>query len=430
MKKVAVVVDFYAIDSAYSLCNVAGDQIRMLLRAGYNPRVLVDDHFPDPGKEPDQVPYPWNSVELFRLPSVPRSNFVELPKGWQSHRDRMLESMREGLEGIDIAFTHDLVYQPAQLLYLMAMRQILKERNGSLRAAHLVHSATSPAIIQTQNEYLQEIKKPCPHSVLCFPNAYSRARLSRNFGYAEKDIRHTPHAIDFCSYFRFHPMSTQIVDEYNMLQADIIMCYPARLDRGKQVEWLFYIAAGLKDTGRTVRVIVPAFHSTGGDKVEYKKWLYDEAHRVGLSDEEFVFTCDYDESLRVHCPREMIKDFFTLSNVFVLPSRSESFSLIALEAGLSANLMVLNFDFPPLRFWGDQHIWAKFSSNIDAMTGFDGNTDVSYHPNKEAYARDVALQIVARLRSNAVIRTKTELRQRYNLDFCFKAYWEPIIYEG
>ena len=430
MKKVAVVVDFYSIDNAYSLCNVAGDQIRMLLRAGYSPRVLVDDHFPDPKEKPDEVPYPWDSVELFRLPSIPRSNLLELPDNWQSHLERMTAAMREGLKGIDIAFTHDVVYQPAQILYLMAMREILKERAGSLRAAHLVHSATAPALISTTNEYLQEVKKPLPYSVLCFPNAYSRPRLSRNFGYEEKDIRHTPHAIDFCSYFKFHPMTTRIVDEYNMLQSDVIICYPLRLDRGKNAEWVLYIAAGLKAIGRSVRVIIAAFHSTGGDKVEYKKWLYEEAHRVGLSDDEFVFTCDYDEELRVRCPREMIADFFQLSNVFIMPSRSESFSLITLEAGLAGNLIVLNKDFPPLRFWGEQHIYGKFSSNIDAMTGFDGNTDVSYSPSKEAYARDLALRIVAGLQNNVVIRTKTELRQRYNLDTIFSKYWEPIIYEA
>lgn len=429
MKNIAVATDFYAMDSAYSLCNVAQDQILMLLRAGYSPRVLVDDHFPDPEKEPEKVTYPWDSVELFRLPSIPRSNFIELHDGWQGDLDKMTSAMREGLDGIDIALTHDMIYQPAQLLYNMAARKIAEERKGSLRFAHLIHSATSPAIISTSNEYLQEVKRPFPYSVLCFPNAYSRPRVARNFGYSEKDVRHTPHAIDFCSYFKFHPMTTRIVDEYDMLQADVIMCYPIRLDRGKQVEWVLYVAAALKGLERSVRVIIPAFHSTGGDKIEYKKWLYDEAHRVGLSDDEFVFTCDFDKSLELHCPREMIADFFQLSNVFIMPSRSESFSLITLEAGLSANLMVLNQDFPPLRFWGEENLYAKFSSNIDAMTGFNGNTDVTYHPSKEAYARDVALRVLAGLRNNAGLRMKTKLRQEYNLDQCFKAYWEPIIYE-
>jgi len=423
MRRIAVVTDFYEPDFAYSLVGVASNQIKMLLRAGYDPLVMVDEFFPDSGN-----PYPWDSVRRFKLPSIPRSNRVELPEDWQSHLERMTNAMREGLKDIDIVLSHDLIYQPSMITYQMAARKITAERPNSLFWCHLLHSATTPELLNTTNEYLQIVRTKFPQSVIVFPNEYSRPRLAANFGYEEHEIKYAPHAIDFCDYFGFHPMATKIVEEYNMLGADVIMCYPARLDRGKQNQWLLYIAAALKRLGRSVRVIFPAFHSTGNDKVVYKKWLYDEAHRVGLSDEEFVFTCDFDESLHVRCPQEMIRNFFTLSNVFVLPSRSESFSLIALEAGLCANLMVLNFDFSPLRFWGDENIWAKFSSNIDNMTGLNGDTTVSYKPSEQAYAHDLALRILHGLQHNVGLRMKTKLRQQYNLMTVFRKYWEPLLY--
>lgn len=423
MRRTGVLTDFYAVDSAYSLTGVASCQIKMLLRAGYDPLVLVDEHFKEDG-----APYPWDSVRLFKLPSIPRSNQVELLEGWQDHLAKMTDAMREGLKDTEVVFTHDLIYQPAQITYNLAARKITAERENSLFWAHLVHSATSPALLNTTNEYLQITKTKFPQSVVVFPNEYSRPRVAQNFGYAESEVRFAPHAIDYCEHFGFHPMSRKIVEEFKMLDADVIMCYPVRLDRGKQVEWNLLIASAIKHLGHSVRVIIAAFHSTGGDKVTYRKWLIDYAHKLGLSDQEFLFTCDFDESLKVSCPHEMIRDFMILSNVFILPSRSETFSLIALEAGLSGNLMMFNFDFSPLRFWGDENIWAKFSSNIDCMTGLNGDTNVEYHPSKEAYARDLALKILSGLQQNVGLRMKTKLRKKYNLDRVFRDFWEPIIY--
>lgn len=431
MKNIAVVTDFFAFDPAYSLCNVARDQILMLLRAGYSPRVLVDDHFPDPRKEPDKAPYPWDSVELFRLPSIPRSNFIELHEGWQSDLDKMTKGMREGLKDIDVALTHDMIYQPAQLLYNMAARRIADERAGSLRFLHLIHSATTPAIISTGNEYLQETKQPFPYSFLCFPNEASRPRLARNFGYDENNIKFTPHATDFCEFMGFLDITKKLVDEKDMLSADVIMVYPARLDRGKQLEFNILVMAELKKLGRSVRFIAQDFHSSvrGDDKWKYREELKKLAAKSGLGQTEVTFTSEYDQSLHTSCPRQMVRDLMLLSNVFILPSVSETYSLVAQEAALSGNFLILNYDFFPLRsIYQEEAVYFKFSSNLDNMTGMDGETKTSYSPSREAYCRDIALRIIYELENNRVLRLKTRLRKTRSLDYVFKHYWEPLFY--
>ena len=425
MKRIAVLVDFYEIDSAYSLCNVASDQIRMLLRAGYHPRVLVDEFF-----NKDLAPYPWNEVELFKLPSIPRSNRWELPENWQNHLERMTNAIREGLTDIDVVMTHDLIFQPAQVLYNWAARKVSEERTGSIWFLNLIHSATSPFLVNQTEDYMRIVSMKFPNSFVCFPNEYSRPRVAHNFGYEINDVKFTPHAIDYCDFFGFHEMSTKIVEKYHLLERDVIMCYPLRLDRGKGPEWLLRIAAGIKQFGRSVAVLLAIFHSTGGDKVIFKNELREYGHKLGLSEEELIFTCDFDESLAVRCPREMVRDFMILSNCFVLPSRSESFSLVTLEAGLAGNLIVLNHDFPPLRFWGDENIFAKFSSNIDAMTGMNGDTNVSYSPSPENYGKDIAGKIIYGLQHDVGLHMKTKLRQQYNLDHIWKTYWEPLLYAG
>jgi len=429
MKKVAVLLDFFAYDPAYSLCTVARNQILMLLRAGYSPRVLVDDHFPDPKEKPEEAPYPWDSVELFRLPSIPRSNFVELPDDWQTHLDKMTDAMRKGLEGIEVVLTHDFIYQPSQLLYQWAGRRITEERGDTIHWCHTIHSATSPALINTTNEYLQNIKVRFPNSKIIFPNSFSRSRVASNFGYEERDVVFVPHAVDYCEFFGFHEMTTRIVEEKNMLGADVIMCYPLRLDDGKQPEWLVRIGAGLKALGKSVRIIYAAFHSTGPEKIQVKNKVYKLARKLGLNEDEVTFTCDFDKSLEVRCPRQMVRDFMTLSNVFCLPSRSETYSLVAQEAGLAGNLLVLNYDFGVMySLYGADAIYAKFGANWDAMTGMDGETKITYDPSPETYGRDIAMKIVYELQHEKALAMKTKLRQTRNLDYVMKNYLEPLLY--
>ena len=422
VKKIAIVTDFYSIDPAYSLTNVVADQLNMFLRQGYLPLLLADEFF-----EADRPP--WNQVPLFKLPSIPRSNRLELPKNWQDHLEKMMNGMREGLADVEVALSHDLIYQPAQILYNMAARAITEERDGSLRWLHWVHSATPPALLNAQDMYLRAVKTKFPHSFVVFPNQYSRPRVARNFGYEESEVKFVPHPTDYQTFFGFQEITKKLMDEKRMLQGEFIATYPVRLDRGKQVEFAIRIFAHLKKLDRVVRLVIVDFHSTGGDKVPYRKELIELGASLGLSGDELIFTSRFDKSLEVHCPREMIRDLMILSNVFILPSRSETYSLIAQEAILGGCMPILNFDFPPMRdLYGNEPIYAKFGSNIDAMTGFDGDTNIEYHPNVDAYCRDVALRLILEMQENRLLRLQTRLRQTRNIDYVFRNFLEPLLY--
>jgi len=422
LKKVAVVTDFYSVDPAYSLTNVVADQLNMLLRHGYSPILLADEFF-----QCDQRP--WNQVPLFKLPSIPRSNRLELPKKWEDHLAKMTESMREGLAPAEVAISHDLIYQPAQILYHMAARAVTQERNGSLHWLHWVHSATPPAVLNSQDIYLQAVKTKFPHAFVVFPNQYSRPRVAKNFGYQEDEVKFVPHPTDYQTFFGFQEITRRLIDAKDMLQAEFIATYPVRLDRGKQVEFCVRIFAQLKKLGRSVRLVIVDFHSTGGDKVSYRRELLNLGQNQGLSGEELIFTSEFDKSLEVSCPREMVRDLMILSNVFILPSRSETYSLVAQEAVLGTCIPVLNFDFPPMRdIYGNEPLFAKFGSNIDAMTGFDGSTDVQYHPDVDAYCHDIAARLIYEMQENRSLRLQTRLRQTRNIDYVFRNYLEPLLY--
>jgi len=424
MKKVAILTNFTGYDPAYSLISVAGNQVKMLKRHGYEPKVIVCESW----KEGDAGPY--DEAEILRIPNVRVYNEVKIDDTFMEDIDKIKKALDIFLADVDVVLTHDLIYQPSAMKHNVVARAIAGEK-PNIRWLHWVHSATPWDLLPGSGDYREILGKKFPHSFIVFPNAYSIPRVAENFGFNEEEVKYVPHPIDVCDFLGFHPLSRKMVEEHDVLPADVIGVYPLRLDRGKQVEWVVRIFAQLsKQWGRNVRLVIFDFHSTGGDKVVYRQELKALAKVRGLTEKEFWFASEFDESLKHASPRQMIRDFMLISNVYIHPSRSETFSLTTQEAALSGNYLVLNFDFTPMRsLWGDQYVtYRKFSSNIDFASGMDGETTTTHRPSDDQYAFDVAGRITYQLANDWSLAMRTKIRQTRNLDFVFNQFLEPLIY--
>jgi len=421
MKRIAIFTTFTSSDHAYSLNNVVIDQIKMFLRAGYKPVVLVAEGFNPVGVYGDK------DVELRHIPKVFLSNEGKLPDNYYEDSEIMTGSLRELLKDVGVCVTHDIIYQPAHLIHNLASRKVAEER-PDLRWLHWIHSATSPNILCNKEEVRMLIKRPFPHAFICYPNQYDRTRVATNFRYEEHLVKYVPHPIDIPEYLGFHEYTREFVDKYSLIGADMVMVYPVRLDRGKQIQMNIRSMAALKRRDKSVRLIIADFHSTGGDKVTYRAQMKKQGMELGLNENELIFTSDFRDETKGSVPREMIRDLFNISNIFLLPSRSETYSLIAQEASICGNLVILNFDFPAMRsIYGEHALYFKFSSNVDALTGLDGETLTDYRGG-EKYFDDMAAAICYELDNNRVIGLRDKLRKERNLDYVFKNHFEPLIY--
>ena len=416
--KIAIFTTFHSADHAYSLNNVVVDQIKMLLRGGYKPVVIVAQGFPPVGV--------YKEVELREIPPVFCSNEGNLPDNYKEDIEKLHERLKEVLKDVSVCITHDVIYQPAHLIHNVAARKIT-ELYPKLRWLHWIHSATSMNLLCNRDDVKMLINRPFPNSFICYPNTYDRTRVAKNYKTNEDLIKYVPHPIDICDYLGFHELTRQFVDEYNLLTTDVIMVYPVRLDRGKQVEYNIKLMARVKQKQKTVRLIVCDFHSTGGDKVTYRDMLRALGDSLGLSKEELIFTSEWRDETRVSCPREMVRDLFLISNVFMLPSKSETYSLVAQEASICGNLLILNFDFSPMRsIYGDEPLYYKFSSNIDALSGFDGTTETKYNDENQ-YFGDMAQDVLYQLTQSRIVAEKDKLRKERNLDAVFINHMEPLF---
>lgn len=420
MKKVAVLTDFYVADPSYSICIVIEEQLGMLLRAGYKPVAIVEENF-----KPVRV---WKYVELRNVipTGIKRDNVVRFYEGWEHSAQLLYEAFHRGLSDVDVILTHDLIYQCSQIWHNYAARAFAA-KNPNKTWLHWVHSVTPSEIWRRRDKRLEPLQKYMPRSKLVVFNDYDIKRVAVSYGHEVNHVVVVPHPTDFCGFMGFHEITTKLVYQKRMLDADAIFVYPIRLDRGKQVEYVLRTAAAVKQRGKEVRVVIADFHSTGGDKVKYRDDLKFLAQELFLDQEEVTFMSEFDEQTRVSSPRQVIRDLFLLSNVYVHSSKSETYSLTTQEALLCGNVPILNFDFPPMRsVYGKHAGYFKFSSNIDVMTGTDGETNTDYD-NIDAYFGDIASYVCYMLENDPVINQMTRIRKTRNPDHVFKQFIEPLF---
>ena len=253
-------------------------------------------------------------------------------------------------------------------------------------------------------------------------------RVANNFGYREDQVKTVHHPIDVCEYLGFHELTTRMVERYRLLDADAIIVYPVRLDRGKQVQFCVRVASQLKRINRSVRLVVVDFHSTGGDKVVYRRELRNLGTDLGLNENEMVFTSEFAPETRVSCPRQVVRDLMLLCNVYIHPSVSETYSLTTQEAGLCGAFLVLNQDFPPMRsVYGPYASYWQFSGAIHFSGREDGEIKTEYVDIMD-YCYAIAQRIAYELDNNLVLAQQRQIRKTRNLDYIFRTQLEPLLY--
>lgn len=442
--RVAIFTNFFSPDETYSLYRVTVDQIKMLLRAEIKPVVIVSDSFDPTGTI-------FEEVELRKVPNVPCHNEVRKDESFDLDVESIYKALKEHLSDVDVCITQDIVYKPSELKYNFAARRLAPEL-PKLKWLHWINSATPPVKLNSlmgifTDEYLNSFKTPFPNSKYVFFNDISKEIIARNFEVTVEDVRIVHHPSDFFEVYGITDKNLQnFIDKREIFSADAIFVYPIRLDRGKQVEYVIKTAAMMKEFGLSVRCIIVDFHSTGGDKVTYRDELKAMGQDWGLSPQELAFTSEFCEEWKVNIPHNTVLSMFRFSNCFVMPSVSESYSLITQEAALTKNLIVLNQDFPPYRdIFGPHNIFRKYSSNWDLLAGYNeamtqnSHTHTEYGPNnistqerthyEKNYHRETAGKLASKLLNDETLATNRFIRKNRWLDVVFKKELLPILYE-
>ena len=423
-RKIFILTNFSTFLRSYSPIIVVGQQLTQLLRAGYQPTLITSQGFDAPE---DSI---FSQVRIRHLTPVPIDG-TEIDEAAEKDIDILEEELRDILEDNCVVLTHDLVFLPDYVKYNIASRRIAED-TPSIEWVHTVHSATNPEILIKERamygeQYAAHLGEKFPNSIITYPNAYDIPRVAQSYSYEENEIVEVPHSSDPIE--GMSRITKRLYDELELGKPEVLMVYPIRLDRGKYVEAPVHIMGGCKAADISSHLVICDFQSTGGDKVTYREELKELALRLGVAD-RVTFLSEFDEAASMEVPHQVILELFTLSNVFALPSKSETYSLIAQEAMSRGNLCILNQDFAPFRqIYGKNALYKQFDGSNIAISGYNGEIKTQ-HSDIEAYYADMATAIKYYLENEHVLRAKTWVRTRRNPDKVFRDYLEPLLLRG
>lgn len=419
MKKIGILTTFYNYNPAFSLTTVVDQQIRMLLKYGYEPVLFVLDNFTDDDKLPAGTEIRHVLPKLILEPYGERKL-----DNLEADVKLAQKAMEENMQDIDVCLTHDIIFINSYLPYNIAMRNAIDTKLGNIKWLHWMHSGPSSRTIDGSPwDNLYTLPK---NSRLIYMNYTGALGAAEMYGVLPKDVRTIFNPMDIRELYDFDPLTKRIIDAYDLMSADMICVYPLSTTRmggaGKQLDKVIAIVGHLKKRGLDVRLVVPNAHANAEREKLAIEGMYQIAANNGLERREVVFTSKFEEpEWENGVPHNVVRDLFTLGNLFIFPSVSENCPLILLEAMAGKNILVLNQDFAPMRDFGQENaMYFKF--------GALGHS-VEYNSGEDRYMADVALLIESEFNQNKALLANTNLRKKFNIDWIFKHQFEPAMKE-
>jgi Glycosyl transferases group 1 len=425
--KVALLTMFNGLDSTYSLVNVAAEQLRMLLDENEKPIMLVSENCPldsrygiflDERIEWRKVVNQINGNQIhWRDYSQASGNVHDT---FFKEAEAIAEDLVEKLSDVDACIMHDIHYQGWHLIHNIAVRKA-QEKLPSVRFVAFTHSAPASRPHKPKWPFSARYT-PMPNTIYVYPTQSGISALSQQYHVPEGHCRVVNNSLDLMNY-----MSDEvkvISQKVDILSTDILVVYPGRLTPGKKFEKVASLCGSIKkNCEKTVKVIFCDFPSADIPSKQYKALIRSNGMSYGLDFDDMFFTSDI-EAFQNGFPRKSVLELFSLSNLFICPSFSESFGLTVLEAAIKGNFIVLNERVPALEEIGKK-LNAYFMKWDARNFGYD--TQETYHPSEEAYVKEHAEIIINSMRENPVVHAKTIGRQRYCPQWIWSNQLKPII---
>lgn len=424
--KVAILTMFNGLSRTYSLVNVVAEQLKMLLNNGIETKVLVSEHCPDNQRAGI---YTDDRIEWVKVCNSIDGKLIH----WKDYsqptgkvHDTFFEEVEivaedfvDKLSDVDVCIIHDIHYQGWHLLHNIALRKAQKQLS---KVKFIAFTHSFPVNRPPQVKWpLSARYTPMENTTYIYPTYSGIPALAKQYNVPEGRCRVINNSLNLLE--DMNEITQEITQQANLLASDILIVYPGRLTTGKKFEKVAALAGAIsKQTEKSVQIIFCDFKSADIKPVAYKKIIINTGASFGLSQENILFTSDLGYPHGV--PREVVLELFTLSNLFICPSYSESFGLTVLEAASRGNFVVLNQAVPALEELGKK--LNAYFMRWDARN-FGYNTVEKYQPSEQAYYEEHGEIITNLMRENPVIHAKTMVRQRYSPEWIWKNQLEPLL---
>ena len=426
--KVAILTMFTGLSTTYSLVNVVADQIKMLLEAQVELKILVSETCPDEER--------WGVFLDPRLEWVKVTNtFHGEPIVWHDYSAPtgtvhetfyaeaawIAKDYVRYLQDVDVCIMHDILYQGWHLIHNVAVRQA-QESLSNVKFLSFTHSMPVNRPQKTEWPFSARFT-PMPNTRFIYPTYSGIEALARQYDVPLGNCAVVYNSLPLLEILS--PDVQKVAEHIDLLNADILVIYPGRLTTGKRFEKVAALSGAIqRKTEQCTKVVFCDFPSADIPSQIYKRTIQMEGMKFGLEKEDLIFTSDlgYEQGF----PRRGVFELFGLSNLFICPSYSESFGLTVLEAASRGNFLVLNEAVPALKELGDS-LGAYFLRWDGRNFGYD--TREKYVPSEQAYYEEHGEIIVNLMRENRSLRAKTKTRTKYHGSWICRNQLMPLLEE-
>lgn len=424
--KIALLTMFNGFSSTYSLVNVVAEQLEMLLHENLQVKVLVSEDcdlatrygiFLDPRIE-------W--VPIANHMGDKQITWYDYTDPTSSLHSTFADEVRliakdfiKHLAAVDICIMHDILYQGWHYVHNVAIRLASQQLTG-LRFISFTHSLPVQRP-RTISPAMQARFTGMPHTLFAYPTYSGLPLLAKQYQIPEADCRVIYNSLSLLAFLS--PEVHELHKVINLLDSELLIIYPGRLTPGKRFEKVAALAGGIhKYSGKSIKVVFCDFVSMDIAPDTYKTLIRAEGTKYGLPSSSIFFTtdCGFPNGF----PRKGVLDLFTLSNLFICPSFSESFGLTVLEAACRGNFLVLNENVPALEELGT-NLHAYFM-RWDARS-LEYDLTENYFPSEASYYESHAKNIMTLFSQNDILHAKTKVRLCYNPSWIWKHQFKPLL---
>jgi glycosyltransferase involved in cell wall biosynthesis len=417
-EKIAIITTFQELDPIYSLTGIVKDQVRMLKDYDHEVDVFVSEVFNDKGVDTD-INF-IKAIPFDHLDDYMSIEEIQKPE----HKETINKTaliLKTLLQPYDVVFTHDIIYTGWNLLYNLAIREACKEL-PNIRWLHWIHSVPSGT-----RDYWEINALGRKHKI-AYPNAIDKIRVVEAFKGRIGDVKTIPHIKDFRTWFDFHPDTIEFIKDYPaVMQSNVVQIYPCSVDRleAKRLDFVMQILGSIKmEQGVSVCLVVATpWANTEEHRRTIEKYKRASTKYGFKVDEDIIFTASWNNrKYDLGLPKQILRDLFTLSNLFIFPTREETFGLVLPEASMSSGcLCVLNKSLM---------VHAEITGFHSLYFDFGSYSNVHNIINAEDYFKQIGQIVMQRMRANESIRVRTYFRLNNNWDYLYRKYYGPIIQES
>ncbi|MDQ5987803.1 MAG: hypothetical protein CSYNP_03549 [Syntrophus sp. SKADARSKE-3] len=419
MANILILTNFTEFNPGYSLSGIVRDQTNMLAKHGNIVYLYVSEKYHGGA---------FDCPNIILCQDIPDINLIdyqsvkELQARHKAYAANLADKLMNDITNlkIDVVFTHDWIFTGWNLPYALALK-IIGEEKADIPFIHWVHSVPS----NLKDWWL--IYDYGPKHKIIYPNKSDLMRVAECFRGGYNSIRVIPHIKDIRSFFDFKPETCLIIDVVPaLMNATFVQVYPASTDRleAKRVDMVIKMFGFIKASGHSVCLFIANQWATGRQRKEDIEKYHKLAIQYGLvPGKDFIFSSElFDNAFDKGIPREIIRELMMLSNLFIYPTREESFGLCLPEVSLASGaLCVLN-----------RSLKMQIEVSMGATIYFEfGSYENIFEPEGgwDQYLNQVAMIVIGRFMQNESIMLKTMIRQRYNMDFLYRSFYLPVISE-